>query len=47
MLPIMDVSRRQGDIDWDKVKASGLVSGVMLRTRRTLRKYKNRGLTGP
>lgn len=31
MLPIMDVSRWQGDIDWDKVKASGLVSGVMLR----------------
>ena len=31
MLPIMDVSRWQGDIDWDKVKASGIVSGVMLR----------------
>lgn len=31
MLPIMDVSRWQGDIDWDDVKASGLVSGVMLR----------------
>ena len=31
MLPIMDVSRWQGNIDWDKVKASGLVSGVMLR----------------
>ena len=31
MLPIMDVSRWQGRIDWDKVKASGLVSGVMLR----------------
>ena len=31
MLPIMDVSRWQGKIDWDKVKASGLVSGVMLR----------------
>jgi GH25 family lysozyme M1 (1,4-beta-N-acetylmuramidase) len=28
---IMDVSRWQGRIDWDKVKASGLVSGVMLR----------------
>ena len=38
MLPIMDVSRWQGNIDWDAVKASGLVSGVMLRTRRTLRK---------
>lgn len=38
MIPIMDVSRWHGDIDWDKVKASGLVSGVMLRTRRTLKK---------
>lgn len=28
---IMDVSRHQGQIDWDKVKASGLISGVMLR----------------
>jgi GH25 family lysozyme M1 (1,4-beta-N-acetylmuramidase) len=28
---IMDVSRWQGRIDWDKVKASRLVSGVMLR----------------
>lgn len=28
---IMDVSRWQKRIDWDKVKASGLVSGVMLR----------------
>ena len=28
---IMDVSRWQGRIDWDAVKASGLVSGVMLR----------------
>lgn len=28
---IMDVSRWQGSINWDKVKASGLVSGVMLR----------------
>jgi GH25 family lysozyme M1 (1,4-beta-N-acetylmuramidase) len=27
----MDVSRWQGRIDWNKVKASGLVSGVMLR----------------
>ena len=27
----MDVSRWQGDINWNKVKASGLVSGVMLR----------------
>ena len=31
MLPIIDVSRWQERIDWDKVKASGLVSGVMLR----------------
>ena len=29
---IMDVSRHQGVIDWDKVKASGKVDGVMLRT---------------
>ena len=28
---IMDVSRWQGSIDWDKVKASGLVSAVILR----------------
>ena len=27
---ILDVSRWQGRIDWDKVKASGLVSGVMI-----------------
>ena len=31
MLPIMDVSRWQGRIDWDKVKASGKIDGVMLR----------------
>lgn len=31
MFPIMDVSRWQGSIDWDKVKTSGLVSGVMLK----------------
>ena len=42
MLPIMDVSRWQGSIDWDAVKASGLVSGVMLRTRRTLRKSRSK-----
>ena len=29
---IMDVSRHQGVIDWDKVKASGKVDGVMLKT---------------
>ena len=28
---ILDVSRWQGSIDWDKVKASGLISGVMIR----------------
>lgn len=28
---VLDVSKWQGSIDWDKVKASGLVSGVMLR----------------
>ena len=28
---ILDVSRWQGRIGWDKVKASGLVSGVMIR----------------
>lgn len=27
----MDVSRWQGNIDWDKVKASGKIDGVMLR----------------
>lgn len=31
MFPIMDVSRWQGNIDWYKVKASGLISCVMLR----------------
>ena len=39
---IMDVSRWQGDIDLDEVKASGLVSGVMLRTRRTLMKSRSK-----
>lgn len=28
---ILDVSRWQGRIDWDKVRTSGLVSGVMIR----------------
>ena len=42
MLPIMDVSRWQGSIDWDKVKASGLVSGVMLKTVSTNRKLSKR-----
>ena len=44
MIPIMDVSRWQGGIDWGKVKASGLVSGVMLRARRTLRKLRSKSL---
>ena len=42
MLPIMDVSRWQGNIDWDKVKASGLISGVMLKTVSTNRKLSKR-----
>lgn len=42
MLPIMDVSRWQGRIDWDKVKASRLVSGVMLKTVSTNRKLSKR-----
>lgn len=39
---ILDVSRWQGNIDWDKVKASGLVSGVMLKTVSTNRKLSKR-----
>ena len=39
---IMDVSRWQGSIDWDKVKASGKVDGVMLKTVSTNRKLSNR-----
>lgn len=31
MAEIMDVSRWQGTIDWDKVAASGKIDGVMLR----------------
>ena len=31
MAEIMDVSRHQGTIDWEKVKASGKVDGVMIR----------------
>lgn len=42
MLPIMDVSRWQGNIDWDKVKESGLVSGVMLKTVSTNHKLSKR-----
>ena len=39
---ILDVSRWQGSIDWDKVKASGLVSGVMLKAVSTNRKLSKR-----
>ena len=42
MLPIMDVSRWQGSINWDKVKTSGLVSGVMLKAVSTNRKLSKR-----
>ena len=28
---ILDVSKWQGNVDWNKVKASGLISGVMIR----------------
>lgn len=39
---IMDVSRWQGQINWDKVKASGLISGVMLKTVSTNSKLSKR-----
>lgn len=39
---ILDVSRWQGHIDWDAVKASGLISGVMLKTVSTNRKLSKR-----
>ena len=42
MTEIMDVSRWQGNIDWDKVKASGKVDGVMLKTVSTNRKLSKR-----
>lgn len=42
MAEIMDVSRYQGTIDWDKVKASGKVDGVMLKTVSTNRNLSNR-----
>ena len=32
MAEIMDVSRWQGNIDWNKVKASGKVDGALLKT---------------
>jgi GH25 family lysozyme M1 (1,4-beta-N-acetylmuramidase) len=38
----MDVSRWQGNIDWDAVKASGLISGVMLKTVSTNSKLSKR-----
>lgn len=39
---ILDVSRWQGRIDWDKVKASGKVDGVLLKTVSTNRKLSRR-----
>ena len=42
MAEIMDVSRWQGKINWDKVKASGKVDGVMLKTVSTNRKLSER-----
>lgn len=39
---IMDVSRWQGDIDWDAVKASGKVEGVMLKAVSTNYKLSER-----
>lgn len=39
---IMDVSRYQGVIDWEAVKASGKISGVMLKTVSTNRKLSKR-----
>ena len=42
MAEIMDVSRWQDNIDWNKVKASGKVDGVMLKTVSTNRKLSKR-----
>ena len=39
---ILDVSRWQGRIDWDKVKASGKVDGALLKTVSTNRKLSKR-----
>lgn len=39
---ILDVSRWQGIIDWNKVKASGKIDGVMLKTVSTNRKLSKR-----
>ena len=38
-MEILDVSRWQGNVDWKKVKASGKVDGVMLRTVSTSTAY--------
>lgn len=42
MEEIMDVSRWQGNIDWNKVKASGKVDGALLKTVSTNRKLSKR-----
>lgn len=39
---ILDISRWQGRIDWDKVKASGKIDGVMLKTVSTNSKLSKR-----
>lgn len=39
---ILDVSRWQGSIEWDKVKASGKIDGVMLKAVSTNRKLSKR-----
>lgn len=39
---ILDVSRWQGRIDWDKIKASGKIDGVMLKTVSTNSKLSKR-----
>lgn len=36
---IMDVSRYQGEIDWEKVRASGQIDGAMLRAVSTSRSF--------
>jgi GH25 family lysozyme M1 (1,4-beta-N-acetylmuramidase) len=42
MQTILDVSRWQGVIDWQKVKDSGQIDGVMLKTVSTNRKFSTR-----
>ena len=42
MAEIMDVSRWQGNIDWDAVKRSGKIDGVMLKAVSTNRKLSKR-----